>query len=56
MELGQTFQLPEKNVVYMIECQKDRCKNGDTNIYIGETEKQIETRIRRHLGYEALSG
>ena len=37
--------------VYFIECQKEICKNGDTYIYIGETVKQIETRIRQHLGY-----
>ena len=35
----------------MVECQKARCTNGDTCIYIGETEKPIETRIRQHIGY-----
>ena len=49
--LAKPFNCLTKNVVYMIECQKDRCKNGDTNIHIGETEKQIETRIRQQLGY-----
>lgn len=49
--LVDPFNCLTKNVVYFIECQKDRCKNGDTYIYIGETEKQIETRIRQHLGY-----
>ena len=44
------FNCLTKNVVYFIECQKDRCKNGDTYIYIGETEKPIETRIWPHLG------
>ena len=30
---------------------KKRCQNGDTYIYIGETEKQIETRICQYLRY-----
>ena len=49
--LVKPFNCVTKNVVYFIECQKERCKNGDKYIYIGETGKQIETRIRQHLGY-----
>ena len=49
--LTKPFSCTTKNTVYFIECQKPRCKNGDTFIYVGETEKAIETRIRQHLGY-----
>ena len=49
--LVKPFNCLTKNVVYYIECQKTRCKNEDNFIYIGETEKPIETRIRQHLGY-----
>ena len=40
-----------KNFIYFIECQKERCTNIDTCIYIGNTEKPLETKIRQHLGY-----
>ena len=49
--LTKQFNCLTQNVVYIIQCQKDRCINGDTFIYIGETEKQIEVRIRQHIGY-----
>ena len=49
--LTNSFNCNTKNIIYFVECQKDRCKNGDTCIYIGETEKPIETRIRQHMGY-----
>ena len=35
---AKPFNYLSKGVVYMIECQTDRSKNGNINIYIGETE------------------
>ena len=36
-----------RNCVYMIECQKDYCKER----YIGETERELRERISEHRGY-----
>ena len=35
------------NCVYLIECQKENCKQK----YIGETKRSIRTRIMEHIGY-----
>ena len=35
------------NIVYMIECNKDNCKQQ----YIGQTDKYLRTRILQHIGY-----
>ena len=37
----------EKNIVYMIECNKERCNQR----YIGETKFDLKTRLSQHLGY-----
>ena len=36
------------NVVYLIECTKENCKN---NIYIGETSRTLRSRLAEHRGY-----
>ena len=50
-KLIKPFNCFSSNCVYMVECQKERCKLNYQHIYIGEAEKQIETRIRQHIGY-----
>ena len=35
------------NIVYMLECQKDNCRQR----YIGETGRQLRQRIAEHRGY-----
>ena len=35
------------NLIYMIECQKERCQER----YIGETERSLKYRISEHIGY-----
>ena len=35
------------NVVYMLECDKERCRQR----YIGETAKEVSYRILQHIGY-----
>ena len=35
------------NLVYMIECTKERCHQK----YIGETERPLKDRISEHIGY-----
>ena len=36
-----------KNIIYMIECSKDNCKQR----YIGQTEKSLHERFSQHRGY-----
>ena len=35
------------NIVYMIECEKDKCKDK----YIGETKRTLRSRLADHRGY-----
>ena len=35
------------NIVYMIECDKERCKSR----YIGETKRSLKYRLAKHRGY-----
>ena len=37
-----------KNLVYMIKCTKNGCKE---NIYIGESERSMKERIQEHIQY-----
>ena len=37
----------DENVVYLIECDKERCKMK----YIGETHKQMKDRFEEHKNY-----
>ena len=45
--LNQKFTCHTSNVIYMIECQKDRCKQR----YIGHTKRKLKTRLAEHRGY-----
>ena len=36
-----------RNVIYMIECNLDKCKKR----YIGETDRKLKERITEHKGY-----
>ena len=47
----RSFICETQNVVYMVNCKKQRCRNSDTYIYIGETEHSIKNRIGQHMGY-----
>jgi hypothetical protein len=46
-KINQPLNCQNSNVVYMIECNKDRCKMR----YIGETERTMKDRLMEHLGY-----
>ena len=35
----------------MVECKKNRCRNVENYIYIGETENPVKERICQHIGY-----
>ena len=45
--LTKEFNCRSKNIIYMIECKKDKCKQR----YIGETERLFKERINEHIGY-----
>ena len=46
-KLTKEFNCRSKNVIYMVECKKDKCKQR----YIGETERLFKDRINEHIGY-----
>ena len=41
------------NIVYMLVCTKDRCKQKENRQmrYLGETERTLKDRICEHVGY-----
>ena len=45
--LNRQFNCNSENVIYLIECDKENCKQ----VYVGETERQIKERIKEHIGY-----
>ena len=45
------FNCNTQNVIYMIECEKNICRNNENYIYIGETGNPIKERIAQHIGY-----
>ena len=45
--ITKQFNCRSKNVIYMVECSKDKCKQR----YIGETERMFKERIYEHIGY-----
>ena len=46
--LNKTFSCKNYNIIYLIFCEKERCRE---NIYIGETGKSLERRLANHRGY-----
>ena len=46
-QLNKKFSCNTFNVIYMIECQKDRCKKR----YIGHTKRKLKKRLAEHRGY-----
>ena len=45
---NKKFSCLNNNIIYLIYCEKERCKE---NIYIGETGKSLERRLANHRGY-----
>ena len=45
--ITKEYNCRSKNVIYMVECTKDNCKER----YIGETERMFKDRIYDHIGY-----
>ena len=41
------FNCQTKNLVYLIICTKENC----LDLYVGETEKTLDERLRQHIGY-----
>ena len=46
-EYPKKISCQDSNIVYLIECNKDRCKKH----YIGFTTKTFRERMLKHLGY-----
>ena len=47
-KLNRKFSCENFNIIYLISCEKERCKN---NKYIGETGRPLKTRLADHCGY-----
>jgi len=45
--ITKEYNCRSRNVIYIIECTKDNCKER----YIGETERMFKERIYDHIGY-----
>ena len=45
--LSKAYTCGTSNIVYLIECNKERCHKR----YIGQTDKTLNERILQHLGY-----
>jgi hypothetical protein len=46
-KLGKSVSCGSSNVVYLVECDKDKCKKQ----YIGVTQQEFRDRIYQHIGY-----
>ena len=46
--IPDTLDCQSENVVYLIQCQKDNCKD---NRYVGETKNSLHERLNQHRGY-----
>ena len=45
--LNGQFTCKTENVIYLLECNKEGCKQQ----YIGETEREVKERIKEHINY-----
>ena len=45
--LNGQFTCKTENVIYLLECNKESCKQQ----YIGETEREVKERIKEHISY-----
>ena len=46
-KVGRQVSCESKNIVYLLECDKDNCKKQ----YIGITHQEFRERIYQHVGY-----
>ena len=46
-KLASPISCISKNLVYLIECEKERCRQK----YIGETERTLKDRVSEHVSY-----
>ena len=46
-KITKNVSCESKNVIYLLECQKENCKKK----YIGETERKFTKRVYEHIGY-----
>ena len=47
MDINKKVSCQDSNVIYLIQCDKERCKKR----YIGFTTKEFRERMCQHLGY-----
>ena len=49
--LNRTLNCNSYNIIYLIECKKDRCKRNENYRYVGETKRPLKYRLADHRGY-----
>ena len=47
-KINRKFSCQNYNIIYLISCEKERCKDIK---YIGETGRSLKTRLADHCGY-----
>ena len=50
-QINKSLNCESRNIVYMIECQKERCKKQNKYRYIGESKRPLKYRLADHRGY-----
>ena len=45
--IGSVVNCESSNIVYLIECQKEQCKER----YIGESSRPLKERVKEHVGF-----
>ena len=49
--IEKNLNCESSNIVYLIECKKDRCKRTNEYRYIGESKRPLKYRLADHRGY-----
>jgi hypothetical protein len=49
--INRNLNCESRNIIYLIECQKERCINKEEYRYIGETKRPLKYRLADHRGY-----
>ena len=50
-KINKSLNCESKNIIYMIECKKERCRTKNEYRYIGESKRPLKYRLADHRGY-----
>ena len=49
--INRNLNCESRNIIYLIECQKEKCIKKEEYRYIGETKRPLKYRLADHRGY-----